>query len=551
MSRSARVRISTCLGIIIIAAFGRAEAARAMSPETLHIMRRLVIQHNGRHKRFDSLARETVRAITGARRWQRQDPVETVLDIIIHPEMWQERPLIEVPFVPLREALGMDRHTTHTSQEELVTTRRLMRMLPGIVEKQQNDDKLTMLENETMEAFQRFVTFSGLVEHRLELVPPPHGTDPVWQSILQPQAYHPDAQDTIRAAWAAFITAGRSGDETELLKRAEQLSTVLRTLNPQAYPSPWRIELELFYNRAEPFVWAIWCYLLAALSLLLYLVRPSPGAARVGVSASAAAYVFHIAGIAMRVILGGRPPVSNFFETMLWLPFVTMTLALVFDRIYRAYTFRLAATSLAAITLTLARQVPLDSSITPVVAVLRSNLWLTVHVLTIVASYGALALATGLAHVYGFVYLLRGERHRALKPMGLFLYRAIHVGVVLLASGVMLGAVWANASWGRYWGWDPKETWALITLLWFLALLHGRFAGWLHALGLATGTIVGFFLLLMTYYGVSFYLVGLHSYAGGSAKPLPLGLVIYVAAEVLFVAALAMTAANRRRLKNS
>jgi ABC-type transport system involved in cytochrome c biogenesis permease subunit len=115
------------------------------------------------------------------------------------------------------------------------------------------------------------------------------------------------------------------------------------------------------------------------------------------------------------------------------------------------------------------------------------------------------------------------------------MYRSLQVGVVLLAAGIILGGVWANASWGRFWGWDPKETWALITLLWYLALLHGRFAGWIRGINLALSTIAGFFLLLMTYYGVSFYLVGLHSYAGGNAKPLPPLLVAYGLAEMAFM----------------
>ena len=179
---------------------------------------------------------------------------------------------------------------------------------------------------------------------------------------------------------------------------------------------------------------------------------------------------------------------------------------------------------------------PLDSSISPVVAVLHSNLWLTIHVLTIVASYGALALATVLAHIYSVQFAARRASRRTLSSLEALVYRVIQVGVVLLAGGIMLGAVWANASWGRYWGWDPKETWALITLLWFVATLHGRFAGWLKGVGFALTTIGGFFLLLMTYYGVSFYLVGLHSYAGGHAKPLPSLLIGYLIAEAAFLA---------------
>ena len=115
----------------------------------------------------------------------------------------------------------------------------------------------------------------------------------------------------------------------------------------------------------------------------------------------------------------------------------------------------------------------------------------------------------------------------------------------------MLGAVWANASWGRYWGWDPKETWALITLLWFIAVLHGRFAGWLTGVGVALATIGGFFLLLMTYYGVSFYLVGLHSYAGGHAKPLPPLLIAYLIAEAAFMVAVGWRAMHRSTRSSS
>ena len=197
--------------------------------------------------------------------------------------------------------------------------------------------------------------------------------------------------------------------------------------------------------------------------------------------------------------------------------------------------------------LTLAAHVPLDSSITPVVAVLRSNYWLTIHVLTIVASYGALALAVVLAHIEGVRFLAHPGEDRTRSPLELLIYRTLQVGVVLLASGIMLGAVWANASWGRYWGWDPIETWALITLLWYLALLHGRFAGWIRGVEVALATIMGFFLLLMTYYGVSFYLVGLHSYAGGNAKPLPALLIGYLVAEVAFILIVGWAAASRRR----
>lgn len=537
-----------CAWLFALCCLISAPQASADTPNSsLDTVRRLAIQHNGRLKPFDSFAWETLETITGSPARGGQDPVETILAIIASPERWQQEPLVSVPFIPLRDALGMDRKTSHISYNDLVAARKLMRMLPPIVQKQQRDEKLTMLENETMDAFQRFVTLSGLLEQKLVLVPPPSSASREWLPVLEPAGYPAAQQDAIRSAWAALLAAHRSGDASALSRAAGDLSGTLHRLNPAAYPAPWRLQTEVFYNRAAPFRVARMIYLVAAVLLLLSLIAAGRRAAVWGIAALGAAFAVHGAGILARVVLGGRPPVSNFYETMLWLPFVTVALALIFERIYRVGYFGLAASVVAAITLLLADHVPLDPSISPVVAVLHSNLWLTVHVLTIVASYGALALATALAHVYGGLYLLRGRTQKALSRLDTFLYRAIQVGVVLLAGGVMLGAVWANASWGRYWGWDPKETWALITLLWFLAILHGRFAGWIHGVGVALATISGFFLLLMTYYGVSFYLVGLHSYAGGHAKPLPSLLIAYLVAELAFLAVVGMTALARKR----
>ena len=550
---------------------GTAEAA--LSPEALESVRILAIQHNGRHKPFDSFARETLDHVTGQPRVGREDPVETVLSIIAQPDQWQSRPLLWVPFGPLREGLGMDLKAPHVSYNALVATRALMRMLPAIAQKQQRDEKLTMLEQETWDVYERFAALSALFDQRLELVPPPTepghppaggwatevrgaaGAPPPvsspqasWLPIFEATGYSPQQQAVFRDGWTALTAGVREDRSDAVLSSARALRERLQQANPSAYPASWRRHLEVWYNRAGLFGWARLLYVLAALGLIWGLT-PGRGLTpiRVGMGALWAGFLLHGAGIAIRVVLGGRPPVSNFFETMLWLPFVGVVLGLVFERLYRVGYFGIAASILAAVTLELTNHVPLDASIAPVVAVLRSNLWLTIHVLTIVASYGALGLATVLAHIYGALYLVRRDPHPALASLDLFLYRAIQVGVVLLAGGTMLGAVWANASWGRYWGWDPKETWALITLLWFLAALHGRFAGWLKGVGVALCTIAGFFLLLMTYYGVSFYLVGLHSYAGGHAKPVPPLLIGYLIAEAAFMAVVGLAALRRRQ----
>jgi ABC-type transport system involved in cytochrome c biogenesis permease subunit len=195
-----------------------------------------------------------------------------------------------------------------------------------------------------------------------------------------------------------------------------------------------------------------------------------------------------------------------------------VVLALVFEALYRGRVAATCASGLAVVALLLADNVPiLDGSIAPLVPVLRDNMWLTLHVLTITLGYAAFFLAMGLGHLNLGLFMLAPGRTALLKSLSLFLYRSLQVGTFFLAVGTLLGGVWASYSWGRFWGWDPKETWALIALLGYLTVLHGRLLGWLKDFGLAVGSIAGFLLVLMAWYGVNYVLgTGLHAYGFGS-----------------------------------
>ena len=374
-----------------ILVFSLLSAGFTLSSSTFQTVRRITIQHNGRVKPLDTFAREMLRLVTGSDRFKSENPVRTVLSIIAEPEHWQDQPLIAIPFMPLREKLGLSRTTTHVSYNQVVETRALMRMLPAIVQKQGQEEKLSMLEQETMDVYERFVAFSGLLNQKLNLVPPPSGE--TWLPISE-------SAGPIQAQWAAFLDALRAGRSEAIEPAAKALIASLRSANPAAVPAQWRIDLELFYNDSSPFHVARFIYLVAAVFLLFHTISKKKWWAA-GTAVLAAGFLVHAAGIAMRVILGGRPPVSNFYETMLWLPFVTVAVSLIFERIYRVGYFGIASSILAMIVLTLADYLPLEPYLSPVVAVLRSNLWLTIYVLTVVASYGALSLAVGLAHIDG------------------------------------------------------------------------------------------------------------------------------------------------------
>jgi len=379
------------------------------------------------------------------------------------------------------------------------------------------------------------LTFHRLMTADAFRVIPPLETSATqeWVSPLAAEGYSPQAQVAIREAWMNFVEVlgqGESGVDQVLteLKRVRNASGVA------TLPAPWRLDLEVRYNQLRPFHLSWIGYLIASILLMIGFKGNKP-VQKFGIYLLWGVFILHVGGLVTRVILSGRAPVSNLYESMLWLALVVVILGAVLQRMTQSDYALLASGWMAGITVMLADQLPFEPWLHPIIAVLRSNLWLTIHVLTIVASYGAIALATAVAHVAGVFYLLKRPPSLLAKLYQL-LYRSIQIGVILLSAGIMLGALWANVSWGRYWGWDPKETWSLITLLWFLAVLHGRYAGWIKGIGLALATIGGFLLMLMTYYGVNFFLVGLHSYAGGSAaQPLPPLLIAYLTAEAIFV----------------
>jgi len=248
-------------------------------------------------------------------------------------------------------------------------------------------------------------------------------------------------------------------------------------------------------------------------------------------------------GMALRILISGRPPVTNMYETIVFVAWGGMLFALVFEAIYRVRYFATCAGAVSTIALIIADNVPIfDGAISPLVPVLRDNMWLTVHVLTIMLGYAAFTLAMGIGHMNLGLYFFRPAKAVLFKNLSLFLYRALQVGTLFLAVGTLLGGVWASYSWGRFWGWDPKETWALIATLGYLAILHARMTGWIKDFGMAVGSLLGYLLVLMAWYGVNFVLgTGLHSYGFGS------GGYWYVGGFVAFEVGVITAALLRRR----
>jgi cytochrome c-type biogenesis protein CcsB len=251
-------------------------------------------------------------------------------------------------------------------------------------------------------------------------------------------------------------------------------------------------------------------------------------------------FLFHTLGIGLRWYVAGRAPLSNGFETMIYIAWTTMLAGLLFHR--RNKVVLPATALLATVTLFVAHLSWMDPEITNLVPVLKSY-WLTIHVAVVTASYGFLGMGAILALFNLALMTMAKPTNREnilvqITDTTLIIEIVLIVGLYLLTIGSFLGAIWANESWGRYWGWDPKETWAFITILVYTFIIHIRQIPSLSSLFIFNfSSALGITSVLMTYFGVNYYLSGLHSYAGGDALPFPrwifLAVVAFFALSIL------------------
>jgi ABC-type transport system involved in cytochrome c biogenesis permease subunit len=490
-------------------------------------LEQIPVQEGGRKKPFLVFAEESLLGLTGKTAVKIGDrkmrATELVTTLWLNPLGWDNKPIILVNHKPLKEATGMDTSRKLFSYQELTSNRELVRLLNDaqVMRARPGSQKLAGLPKEAAEVGLRIAEFESLVNgSAFRLLANPRAADAQWLSV-------PGTSDALKGLRGAFV----ANDAAAFTREAEALRREWAGNEPQFQPASWKIELETLYQKAHPFRWAWMCYAAAGILLLLSELRRA-GYAAAWILAGIG-FLLQVAGFAARVAIAGRPPVTNMYESVVWVAFGTILFALVFEAIYRSRYFLLGAVPVAVASLILAdtQTLALDRSINPLVPVLRDNFWLTTHVLTITLSYAAFALALGIGHI-ALAKIIRGR-----KPDTVLydcLYRALQVGVLLLATGTILGGVWANYSWGRFWDWDPKETWALITLLGYLFVLHGRIAGKWGGFGMAVGAVLAFQGVLMAWYGVNFVLgVGLHSYGFGTGG---LGWAsLFVAAEIGFV----------------
>src|SRR5437773_11260739 len=507
----------------------------------------LAIQDGGRRKPIDTFARETLIRITGrstytdkgGRRWQ---PNDFVLSALFDTRDWKNEPMILISSGQLIEQLGLDKAQRRFSFAQLTGSAELQRIASEARAVKRAEKPLDRVQQEALSVNDRLALLGNVMNgNALLIVPSPQKETDAWM-VPDPAAIAASYNEAQFAPAFAELTkmmrAYTQGDGFNFSRAANQLRAGLRELSPATYPQDRQLRLEYFYNHFEGFYRAIWCYGIALVILIVAHLRKRGRALRnIGVAVAIVGLAFQATGIVMRCMIAGRPPVTNMYESIIWVSFAVLFFGMIFFARYRAPVYLLAALPVTLIALLLVHQMPIamPSSIDPLVPVLRDNFWLTVHVLTITLSYAAFALAMGFGHILLWRYARNPAAASADAPMHFWLYRVLQLGVLLLAAGTILGGVWANYSWGRFWGWDPKETWALIALLCYILTLHGRLAGWWTEFGLVVASVVCFLAVLMAWYGVNFVLgKGLHSYGFGIGGETYVA--TFIVLDLLFVA---------------
>ena len=500
-------------------------------------MESIPVQEGGRKKPFIVFADEALMSLSGKNHFNKDGSRITstmaISSLWLTPRGWENQPLILIGNKKFKTQVGLDPATKLFSYRDLSGNEPLRAALQEVSALRAKNPKVKLdpLQREASTIGMRLAVFEGIVSGRsITLIP----TGAAAWSPLGPED----------SALVKIREGFMSGDQATYDAGLELLRGEQARENPRFQADPRKIAIEVFYQKLHPFRWAWILYLFSGLSLLL-LAGGQIGYA-LGWGFALAGFLTQLSGFVFRILISGRAPVTNMYESVVWVAFGTILFALIFEAIYRSRYFLLGAVPVAVTSLILAdtQTVILDRSIHPLVPVLSDNFWLTTHVLTITLSYAAFALALGVGHIILGKSLFGTKASPALHN---YLYRTLQVGVLLLATGTILGGVWANYSWGRFWDWDPKETWALIALLGYLFVLHGRIAGKWGGFGLAVGAVLAFQCVIMAWYGVNFVLgVGLHSYGfGAGGFPTAVG---FVLCEFAFVLA---SVVCHRRLKGA
>jgi len=545
--REERKKFFALLIFGIIFSFNASAQSSNLNKDHVKEFGELVIQNRqGRIEPVNTLASQILRKVAKKTSWEGMSPTEVFLDMQVHPDTWKNIAIIKVSNPELRKQLGIfsGKYVTFNSivQPREMGGYRLASLVQQAYAKKSNERN--KLDKEIIYVDERVNILMNVFDgNYLTIFPVPNHENDKWVSAADPSNLSDEMKLSASLIINNYMNVLRQNDWASAGQILQKIKENQVNFGASVLPSSSKIKLEVFYNNINIFGKLAKIFMFTGLILLFFQLTSvfNPKIKLTNIKKIAfifilLMFILETAGLGIRWYISGHAPWSNGYESMVFVSWATCLGGLIFAK--RSEITLSLTTVLAGLTLMVAGMSWMSPEITPLVPVLKSY-WLIVHVAVITASYGFLGICALLGFLNLILMVFRTSKNHlrinfTIKELTNIIQIALIIGLIMLTVGSFLGGIWANESWGRYWGWDPKETWALVTVLVYTFITHmHRIPGFKGNFAISAAALVGFSSVLMTYFGVNYYLSGLHSYAQGEPAPIPTG--VYVAAFVVFI----------------
>ena len=500
---------------------------------------RLIIQDaGGRMKPINTFSSELLRKVSHSDKYKDMNSDQAFLSMTQFASAWIQVPIIYIKAGndSIRKIIGVDSEAKFAPFISFFDAKGNYKLTPYLEEafKSANPNQF---EKDFIETDKKVNLMEAALSGRiLKIFPIPNDPNSKWISYLELNESGMKGMDAtytksiLPLYFGSLSNAATSNDYKSANELLESLNGFQKKFGSTVMPSEDKIDLEITYNKYDVFKNLPYWYLTAAVLMLLLTIIEifkSRKAIRVSINVIhviiGLLFVLHSLGLIARWVISGHAPWSNAYESIIYVAWATMFFGLAFDR--KSKLTVASSAFVTAMILMAAYMNWIDPEIANLQPVLNSY-WLMIHVAVIVASYGPFALGMILGFVSLLLILFTNEKNKNkmdlnIQELTYINEMALTIGLIMLTIGNFLGGQWANESWGRYWGWDPKETWALISIMVYAFVIHARFVPALRGKWIFNlMSMFAFVSILFTYYGVNFHLVGLHSYASGEAKSL-------------------------------
>lgn len=502
----------------------------------------LIVQDSsGRMKPLDTLSHEILAKLNRNDTFLGLTSNQVVLGMMLRPDAWREIAIIRTGDKEVNKLIGLPEgaKTAAFSQffeapDEIAGYKLAQlvdeanRKAPG---KRDKFDKALLQVDERVNV--AYMVYTGSL---VRMWPRANDKNHKWDATIEAlQTLSPKESEIVRflaiGYFGSIDEAMKSGDWKKADEALARIDKYQRFVGASVYPNDIKSKVEIFYNKANIFeqLWPL--YFVVGFTLLILsfikIIKPAfreEWLSKVSFGLLVLFFAAHTAGLAMRWYISGHAPWSNGYESMIYIGWASVLAGFIFSK--RSVMTMAATAIMTGLILFVAHLNWMDPQVTNLVPVLQSY-WLTIHVAMITASYGFLGLGALLGMITLILFILKkpdntARLNLAIKELNAINEMSLIIGLVLLTIGNFLGGVWANESWGRYWGWDPKETWALVTILVYAVVIHlrmikGAYSDYIFSVV----SLLAFTSVLMTYFGVNYYLAGMHSYAKGDPVPVP------------------------------